>query len=158
MTSPPGHVKVNQEFFLCFVVLLGSCLDYDLMLMTILMSQAWLHSFILPFVLSLCLCSRVNQTALKTLIDLRSILMWLRHEPWFPWQMQWQQKYEKNADWEHGVNKGKTKYLCFSLSDPHASVCDCVYFMCLFLYCCCPLRKILHFNFSFVLVFALVLI
>ena len=31
------------------------------MLMTILMSQARLRSFILPFVLSLCLCYRVNQ-------------------------------------------------------------------------------------------------
>ena len=32
-----------------------------LMLMTILMSQAKLHSFVLPFVLSLCLRLRLNQ-------------------------------------------------------------------------------------------------
>ena len=51
--------------FLCYVFCsaLGLCLDYDLKLMitTILMTQASLHSCVLPFVPSLCLCSRVNQ-------------------------------------------------------------------------------------------------
>ena len=32
-----------------------------LMITTILMSQAWLRSYVLPFVLCLCLCSHVNQ-------------------------------------------------------------------------------------------------
>ena len=44
----------TTRIFLCFAFWcpLGLCLDYDLMLMlmTILMSQAWLHSFDLPFV------------------------------------------------------------------------------------------------------------
>ena len=56
----------TTRIFLCFAFcsalgfrLLFLCLDYDLMLMTILMSQASLHSFVLPFVLPLCYC--VNQ-------------------------------------------------------------------------------------------------
>ena len=56
----------TARIFLCFIFCsaLGLCLDYDLMFMTILMSQAWLSFFVLPFVLSLCLClrSHVNQT------------------------------------------------------------------------------------------------
>ena len=40
-----------------FCSALGLCLDYVLMLMTIIISQAWLLSFVLP----LCLCYRVNQ-------------------------------------------------------------------------------------------------
>ena len=60
----------TTRIFLCFVFCSahGLCLDYDLMLMitTILMSQARLHSFVLPFVLSLCLCSRVNQALHNT--------------------------------------------------------------------------------------------
>ena len=56
----------TTRIFLCFSFYsaLGLCLDYAVMLMpTTFMSQAWLHSFVLPFVLSLCLylCSRVNQ-------------------------------------------------------------------------------------------------
>ena len=57
--------RQNNENFSLFRLLfcsaLGLCLYYDLMLITILMSQAWLHSFVLPFVLPLCLCYRVNQ-------------------------------------------------------------------------------------------------
>ena len=62
MTSGTCEDKITI-IFLCFAFCsaLGLCLNYDLMLvlmlMTILMSQAWLHSF----VLSLCLCYRVNQ-------------------------------------------------------------------------------------------------
>ena len=57
----------TTRLFICFVFrsVLGLCLDYDLMLMltTTLMSQAWLHSFVLHSVLTLCLCicSSVNQ-------------------------------------------------------------------------------------------------
>ena len=57
----------TARIFLCFFFCsaLGLCLDCDLMFMitTILVSQAWLHSFVLPFVLSLWLsfCSCVNQ-------------------------------------------------------------------------------------------------
>ena len=59
----------TTRIFLCFAFCsaLCLCLDYDLMLMlmlmlmTILMSQAWLDSFVLPFVFPLCLCYRVNQ-------------------------------------------------------------------------------------------------
>ena len=64
----------QQEFFFVLSICpaLGLWLDYDLMfmIMTIIMSQAWLHSFVLPFVLSLCLrlCSRGNQA--------------LSHKPW----------------------------------------------------------------------------
>ena len=48
--------RIFLRFILCLV--LGLCLDYDLMLtfMTIFMSQAWLDSFVLLLVLSLCLC------------------------------------------------------------------------------------------------------
>ena len=66
MISPLGLAKIKQDF-LCFVFCsaLGLCLHYDfmLMIMSILMSQVWLHSFVLPFVLSLCLClcPRVNR-------------------------------------------------------------------------------------------------
>ena len=59
----------TSRYFLCFVFCsaLGLCLDYNLMLMliTVLMSQTWLHSFVLRFVFSLCLCSRVNQALLS---------------------------------------------------------------------------------------------
>ena len=58
-----GTCEDKTRIFLCFVFCsaLGLRLDYDLMLMitTILMSQARLNSFVLPLVLSLCLC--VNQ-------------------------------------------------------------------------------------------------
>ena len=53
----------TARIFFCFVFysVLGLRYDYDLMLMitTIHMSQASLHSFVLPS--CLCVCSRVNQ-------------------------------------------------------------------------------------------------
>ena len=47
----------TTRIFLCFAFCsaLGLCLDYDLMLMTILMSEAWHYSFVLPFVFALML-------------------------------------------------------------------------------------------------------
>ena len=55
----------TTRIFLYLVIcsVFGLCLNFDLLLMItmILMSQAWLHSFVLPFVLSLCLCLCVNQ-------------------------------------------------------------------------------------------------
>ena len=63
----------TEKIFLCFIFCfaLGLCLhdNLTLMLVTILMSQAWLHFFVLPFVLSLCLCSRVNQALQPFLIS-----------------------------------------------------------------------------------------
>ena len=60
-----GTCKDKTRIFRWFVFCsaLGSCLDYVLMLMikTFLMLQALLHPFVLPFLLSLCLYSRVNQ-------------------------------------------------------------------------------------------------
>ena len=66
---------LRRQIFLCFAFCsaLGLCLDYDLMivlmLMMILMPQAWFHSFVLPFVLPLCLYYRVNQ-ALNSLLSM----------------------------------------------------------------------------------------
>ena len=69
-TSLLGLAKIKeQESFLIFIFcsVLSLCLNHDLTLMlaTILMSKAWLHSSVLPFVLTLyllCLCSSMNQT------------------------------------------------------------------------------------------------
>ena len=65
--------RIFLSFLFCSV--LGLCLVYDFMLMTttIFMSQAWLRSFVLPFVLTLCLylCSSVNQ-ALSLFITRRN--------------------------------------------------------------------------------------
>ena len=69
----------KARFFLCFIFCsaLGLCFDSDLMLMLtmILMSQAWLHSFVLLFVLSLCLCSHVDQ-ALTFLVKNKQTSNW----------------------------------------------------------------------------------
>ena len=65
MTSPPGLAKTKQqEFFFVSPFDLLLAYAWTMMLMTILMSQTWLHSFVLPFVLPLCLCLcyRVKQT------------------------------------------------------------------------------------------------
>ena len=60
-TCEDKTARIFLDFVFCSA--LGLCLGYDLMLVLILMSQARLHSFVLPFVLSLCLClcSSVNQ-------------------------------------------------------------------------------------------------
>ena len=71
----------TTRIFLCFPFCsaLGLCLDYDLMLMfmlmTILISQAWLHFFVLPFVLPLCLCYRVNEAISVTSYTMREIIL-----------------------------------------------------------------------------------
>ena len=80
----------TTRIFLRFVFrsALGLCLDYDLILMltTTLMSQAWLHSFVLPFILSLyvCLCSCVNHTLYKGWFPLRKICRWKERTEKFP--------------------------------------------------------------------------
>ena len=74
--------KQNNRNFSLFCSLLGSSptLDYDLMFMfmMILMSQAWLHSFVLPFVLSLCLCLCVNQALVRSTFTETSVFKILK--------------------------------------------------------------------------------
>ena len=60
-------MRISLCFAFCSA--LGLCLDYDLMLMTILMPQAWLHSCVLS------LCYRVNQ-ALLSIFAVFLIFQW----------------------------------------------------------------------------------
>ena len=80
LTFPLKLAKIKQQesFFLSTFVrfLAYSCtMILRLCFTTILMSQAWLHSFVLPFVLisCLCLCSSVNH-ALSFTYDVKSFI------------------------------------------------------------------------------------
>ena len=78
----------TTRIFLCFAFCsaFGLCLNYDLMLMTILMSQAWLHSFVLPFIyFVLLLWQTVNKLHSFTLISLRLKLIYRRYFKYNYW-------------------------------------------------------------------------